>query len=105
MLDHKLAPHYIGVQFSGKTPVYYYLCHPEDAVKVGERVVVPTSLKEDDSVSMTIATCIVRLEEPPAALNPQDLLKLKPIVQSLDPVQLAYAASELKRIAALEAPL
>lgn len=76
--------HSIGVQFSGKPKVYYYSIHPTDDIKVGGRVVVPTGVKQDGTLAMSIATCVERL-------NTEHAESALPIVQSLSQWHMDFA--------------
>jgi hypothetical protein len=89
----EVLPQSIGVQFSGKPTVYFYIIHPDDKVTVGDRVVVPNSLKDDGSLSLTIATCVERHE----VCRPE---AVKPMIMSIDNVHLRWAEQEMKRLAA-----
>lgn len=83
----------IGVQFSGNKTVYLYKVNSftVSELKVGSRVVVPTKMKEDGTVSLSIATVVEIHDELKAGAD-------KPIVQALSEVALAYATSEVSRL-------
>ena len=51
---------YVSVNFSGATDLYNYSFDPtfHNGPVVGDRVVVPTKMKADNSVTLTIATVV-----------------------------------------------
>ena len=93
---------YIGVQFSGNATVYPYevpnnrtTVYGEPAA-VGMRVVVPTKMKSDGTVTLTIGIIV--------AVEADELAKLvaagpvKPIIQVLDAQEIAQATAVVAAI-------
>ncbi len=85
----------IDVQFSGKPAVYTYLVPEGDHPVVGQKVVVPTIIKTDGEVSLSIAK-IVDVTSAWGAVPPQT----KRYVQLLEVDQLALAEADTRRAAA-----
>lgn len=92
----------IGVQFSGKPQVYYYFMArdwaEEEATALktpGARVVIPNSLKDDGTVSLTIATVCEVCDHMKEGCN-------KPVVSLIPAEWIGYAATCLRENAAAE---
>jgi hypothetical protein len=84
----------LEVQFSGNKAIYSYgLTDLDGTPVVGQRVVVPTKLKDDGTVTLTIAT-VVSVHN---IVGPS----LKPIIALLPNSQIAWATSEVKRLEVL----
>ncbi len=83
----------IGVQFSGNAKVYAYVMHPTEEVKIKDRVVVPVKLKDDGTLSLSIATVV----EVHKTLSDD---AEKPIIQVLSDVYLNHAERVLQQLAA-----
>jgi hypothetical protein len=88
----------LGVQFSGKTTVYNYFipkkyaCDADWKVQPGTRVVVPNSLKDDNTLSLTIATVVEVHDE-----KKEDATK--PVVQVISPSWLKWATEYMADLA------
>jgi len=91
MNEHNIS---ISVQFSGNGKgEYLYLASSDAGIKVGDRIVVPTKMKDDGTVSMSIATCTQVHEgvEEGAA---------KPVIQRIDPVAVTLATEAVRSLEA-----
>jgi hypothetical protein len=84
----------LDVQFSGNAAVYNYGLTPVDGDPVpGQRVVVPTKMKTDGTVTLTIATVVgVR----PLGDTAQETLK--PIISLLSKQAIDWATREVFRL-------
>lgn len=90
------------VQFSGGSPKEYpYLVPRLDAMHVakGMRVVVPTKMKDDGTVSLSIAT----ITDPiPEIASAEALALLKPIVCLIDLMKLAEVTLACRKLDGFE---
>jgi len=88
------------VQFSGSTKEYGYLLTQEQAALVhkGARVVVPTKMKDDGSVSLSIAT-VTDLE---VSVDEAGMKLLKPIVCIIDSKVLTEVTAAVQKLSGLE---
>lgn len=77
----------VSVQFSGNAKPYNYSIEQQMAVEVGDRVVVPGKLKDDGSVSLSIATVILVGAHIPPML---------PVVSVIPKALLALTAEKVK---------
>jgi hypothetical protein len=79
----------IAVQFPGTPKEYAYVSAAEPVL--GQRVVVPTSIKKDGTVSLSIATIVGFSIDVGYSGKVEPHLELKPIIALLDPVLIAAA--------------
>ena len=86
----------VGVQFSGKPAVYnYYVPEGLEGLEalVGTRVIVPNKLKDDGTLSLTIATVVEVHDEAKGDAT-------KPVIQVLSTGWIDWATATMKELAA-----
>lgn len=85
--------YHISVQFSGTPKEYAYTCPTEPAL--GQRVVVPTSMKKDGTVALSIATIVA------FGLAAESIPSAKPIIALLDSSLIAAARAFVLKLEVL----
>lgn len=92
----------LNVQFSGSTVLWGYLYNPatDGEPQAGQRVVVPTKLKNDGTVTITIATVVDTADTVPAGvhkeiiafLSVERIAQAQELVAKMEATPEAYAA-------------